>query len=139
MKLNLGCGEYPEHGYVNIDSNPAVPAEVTRDLRRGLPFSNSIAEEVRAYHFLEHLGPEDLLFVMDEVYRVLLPGGFFDVKVPLGLVDDLTHKTFFTETSFDAFTRVVPHYYCRGRWHIQSKEVIKDTRFDTLRVVLAKV
>ena len=64
MKLNLGSGIYPAEGFINIDTDPPVKLDVLRDLRRGLPFNSDIIDEVRAYHFLEHLSPEDFLFVL---------------------------------------------------------------------------
>jgi predicted SAM-dependent methyltransferase len=137
LKVNLGPGPYPLPGYVNIDADPSVNPDIVRDITRGLPFADDSVDEVRAWHVLEHLAPDDLLFVVSESYRILKPGRMFDVQVPLGVTDDPTHRTFYHENSFDVFTRAdATQYYLRGcRWEIVSKEVLAQ-RFPCLHVAL---
>jgi ubiquinone/menaquinone biosynthesis C-methylase UbiE len=137
MKLNLGSGIYPADGYINIDSDPSVKPDILRDVRRGLPFNSDMVDEVRAYHFLEHLAPEDFIFALTEVYRVLKDSGIFDIRVPLGITDDPTHKTFFTEGSFNVFLDVNSQFNYRNNmnWELVSKKVIRE-KFPTLHIVL---
>jgi len=107
MKLNLGCGVHKLEGYINIDKDPKVNPDIVRDIEKGLPFSDNTVEEVYASHFLEHV--EDLIFVMEEIYRVCKNGALVKIRVPHGLsgsgMRDPTHVRFFVEESFHYFDR----------------------------------
>ena len=139
MKINLGSGIYPENGYINIDIDQSVNPDIVRDLSRGLPFSNDTIQEVRAYHILEHLSPEDFLFNLSEVNRVLISEGVFDIQVPLGITDDPTHKIFFNENSFNVFLDKNSQYYYRrnAAWMLIEKEILHQ-KYPTLHLKLRK-
>ena len=140
MKLNLGSGIYPASGFINLDIDPSVNPDIVRDVSRGLPFCDNFIDEVRAYHFLEHLSPEDFLFTLSEVHRVLKKGGLFDIIVPLGITDDPTHKIFFTEKSFNVFLdKESQEYYKRGmNWEKVYYELLEQ-KYPALRIVFKKV
>lgn len=131
-RINLGSGIYKaEVGWINIDMDPSTNPEIVRDIRRGLPFSDGTCEEVRAYHFLEHLDPEDVKFVFQEVHRVLTPngpGGLFDVRVPIGVTDDFTHRTFYSPDSFKQMLDPVSQasYTLGLTWWEVRREVIQE-------------
>lgn len=66
------------------------------DLRKPWPWKDGTVEEAHSSHFLEHLtGPERIHFV-NELYRVLVPGGKCQVVVPhwcsTRAYGDLTHQ-----------------------------------------------
>jgi len=113
---------------VNIDRNPAWQPEVVRDLKRGLPFSDGVADEVLASHFLEHLYYEDFIFLVGEVYRVLKPGALFHIRVPLGVTCDLDHHMVFLESSFDTFFRPETSTYHQTpmAWSLSDKATVKE-------------
>lgn len=139
IKINLGCGIYPLAGFVNIDGDPSVHPDIVRDLSRGLPFSDNVAEEVMASHVLEHLSPDDFLFVLSEIYRVLVPGGLAHILVPLGVTADPTHRIFFTETSFDVFLdQSTQDYYRRGAVWTQVERRVIQQKSQTLELLLRK-
>ena len=76
MRLNVGCGDYLLEGFVNLDADPATPADVHADAMvylRDCP--DATFAEVYAGHFLEHLTPEGAQRFLAECYRVLAPGG----------------------------------------------------------------
>lgn len=137
MKLNLGSGIYPAEGFINIDVDPSVNPDMVRDVRRGLPFSANTIDEVRACHFLEHLDPSDFIFTLAEVWRVLRDGGSFDIHVPIGITDDLTHRTFFVEDSFNVFLDPSSQFYYKHgmQWELFHKEVVMQ-KFPTLHIKL---
>lgn len=72
----------------------------------GLPFGDSSIRSIVTHHCLEHIA-DGFIPLMDDVYRVLVPGGLLRVIVPLfpsrAAVGDQDHKRWFMEDSFDAF------------------------------------
>lgn len=72
MKLNLGCGEYPATGWVNIDlrDHDGPTPDVIADLA-DLPFPDCSAEAVYAGHVFEHVALDDLPAVLAEINRVM--------------------------------------------------------------------
>ena len=98
-QLNLGAGKQviPE----------AIPLcrengwEAQEGLKR---YADRSIAVVHAYHFLEHLTPEEAIFILQEVQRVLIPGGIFNICVPYAgshmAFQDITHKTFWNEETF---------------------------------------
>ena len=80
-KLNLGCGRFRKEGFLNIDVLP--PADLTLDLRAGLPFEANCCELVFAEHCFEHFDyPEPISHLFRECLRVLKPGALLQFSVP---------------------------------------------------------
>lgn len=72
-----------------------------------LPFADHSIDLIRSNHCFEHLA--DTVQVMEEVHRILKPGGIAEITVPhvsnIGYFADPTHKSPFTYTTFDYFVR----------------------------------
>jgi SAM-dependent methyltransferase len=80
LSIHIGAGSARLPGWVNLD---VFPAEISLDLRDGLPFGDGSA--VRAYlsHTLEHLVyPYEVMSLLSEIHRVLAPGGAVRIVVP---------------------------------------------------------
>jgi SAM-dependent methyltransferase len=93
LKLNLGSGQNPESGYVNVDKY--APADVVHDLEwTPWPWADSSVDEIRANHVLEHLGATERVFiaVMREMYRVCKPGAIINIVFPYPF-----HPSFFSD------------------------------------------
>lgn len=77
IKYNLGCGNIPLEGFIGVDIAKTPSVDIVYDLTK-FPWKfakTNSAEEVYASHFVEHLdGPERIKF-MEEIYRILKPGG----------------------------------------------------------------
>jgi len=106
-KLNLGCGRSKKQGYINLDSCDAIKPDVLWDLNKfPYPFEDNTFDEVLAFAILEHL--DNTVKVMEELYRISKPNARVKIKVPYwasyGFATDPTHKSMFTEATFDYFT-----------------------------------
>ncbi len=79
LRLNLGSGNEPLPDHLNVDRRRIAGADVVADVV-ALPFRDGAALSVRASSLLEHFA--DPYPVLDEVHRVLAPGGRFVMRVP---------------------------------------------------------
>lgn len=106
IKLDLGCGENKEEGFTGIDKKPGPEVDKVWDLEQGIPYPDNSVDIVRAHHFLEHM-PEPIK-IMDEIWRVLKPGGELIFEVPStegpGAFADPTHKSYWNALTFNWFT-----------------------------------
>lgn len=59
MRLNIGCGEFPAPGWVNIDMTHEA-ADVRHDATTGLPVFGEPISRIYAGHVLEHLAFDDV-------------------------------------------------------------------------------
>ena len=97
--LNVGCGKDvgdPSEGWTNMDAfYTGDPRIVKHDLIRfPWPFKDGEFDVVYASHVLEHVPhvftekdgvKRDVIFdLMEEIHRVLKPGGILHLKVPFG-------------------------------------------------------
>ena len=100
-KLNLGCCDATLDGFVNVDLHPGPGIEVV-DLRQPWPWPKDAVDFVRAWDIIEHL--PDKIFTMNELWRVLRPGGQAEIVVPTtdgaGAFQDPTHVSFWNRRSF---------------------------------------
>ncbi len=90
-----------------MDMNPDCGADVIWDLEKHpLPFPDETFDEMGAYDVLEHIGRQgDWKGYFDEFaeyWRILKPGGFFGVVVPIGpdALADMGHTRFFHQNHF---------------------------------------
>lgn len=95
LRLDLGCGKRPQEGYEGVDSRDFGQQHKV-DLTKPWPWKDNSVEAVHCSHFVEHLtGPERIHFV-NELYRVLIPGGKAQIVTPhwasMRAYGDLTHQ-----------------------------------------------
>lgn len=82
MKLNIGCGPFPQPGWVNVDRNQQdEPVDVVASVL-DLPFDDDSAETIYAGHVLEHISLDDMTIALAELRRVLAPEGTLQVVGP---------------------------------------------------------
>jgi predicted SAM-dependent methyltransferase len=80
-KINLGSGEQPKQGYLNVDLFPG--GDVTLDLRRNLPFESNCCDFILSEHCFEHIEyPGTVSNLLRECLRILKPGGMLRFSVP---------------------------------------------------------
>ncbi|MFQ5873453.1 MAG: methyltransferase domain-containing protein [Dehalococcoidia bacterium] len=83
IKINLGCGDRPLEGFINVDARDLPGIEFPNTRAEDLScFEDSYADYIYACHILEHV-PRKLTFAtLCEWNRVLKPGGMLRVAVP---------------------------------------------------------
>lgn len=128
MKINLGCSDRHSPGYVNVDRVP--PADVIMDLAQPWLWPDNYVDEIIAHDILEHLPSK--IHTMNEAWRVLRPGGRFDIEVPTtdgrGAFQDPTHVSFWSANDMRYYTAGDPHrerfgvaYGVRARFKVISE------------------
>ncbi len=114
MKINLGSGHRKIENYVNVDIRESAKPDVVADLSEGFPFKSDSIDEVRAFEFLEHIPLGKTIGVIEEVFRVLKPNGFFEHFTPStdgrGAFQDPTHLSFWNFNSW--------FYYTKPAWNL---------------------
>ncbi|HUU28468.1 MAG TPA: class I SAM-dependent methyltransferase [archaeon] len=125
VTINLGCGKRKAPDEIGVDRYPESSADVLADLSDNLPFADNVAGKVICIHVLEHV--PDLVRLIEEIHRILLPGGRLSIEVPYfahpDAYRDPTHCRFFTWESFDYFVdgvkpaeyTKISFRYCRRR------------------------
>jgi predicted SAM-dependent methyltransferase len=125
MRLDFGSGDIRTEGYTSVDISEKCHPDYVWDIRK-IPYPKEWegCEEVRADNILEHLLPEELIAVTNEVNRIMKPGGKFWIRVPLlkldaehldGAFTDPTHRNYFTMGSFDYWDIDHPRYKSYGK------------------------
>lgn len=146
MKLNLGCSDRHFAGYVNVDRCP--PADQIADLSAAWPWGDSSVEEICAFDIIEHL--PDKIHTMNEAWRVLVPGGRFDIDIPTtdgpGAWQDPTHVSYWNRNSFLYYTAGDPHrerfgdaYGVVARFRVVSESLTRPGVVAKLRIILEAV
>jgi SAM-dependent methyltransferase len=122
-KLNLGCGMTRFDGFTGVDRIPTDAADVVHDLNQfPYPWPDNSVQEILMDNTLEHLN--DVVAVMEELHRILVPGGRAIIIVPYakseGAFADPTHKHFFTERSLDYFNGKYEYsYYSKAKFSVE--------------------
>lgn len=107
--LDIGCGDRKLPGSVGIDRLALPAVDIVHDLSVfPWPVESASYDLVFANHFLEHV--DDVLKTVEEIHRILKPGGRCVVQVPyfrsVDAFGDPTHAHFFTSATLD--------YVCAG-------------------------
>jgi len=94
-----------------------------------LPFPDNSIESVITHHFLEHVG-DGFIDLIDDVYRVLVPGGKFRIIVPMypsySAYEDQDHKRLLGPESFLGFTGREGQTH----WHESFATPYTNSRFE---------
>lgn len=80
--LNVGCGNRFLKDWTNVDFVKTAKEVIPCNVLDGLPFPDSSFDVVYHSHVLEHFSKSSGIFLMQECFRVLSPGGIVRVVVP---------------------------------------------------------
>jgi SAM-dependent methyltransferase len=120
--LDLGCGAVTRvPGALRADRARGVRPDVVLDVEGALPFRDGALGRIYCYDVLEHV--RDLPRLMDDLHRVLAPGGRVFITTPhfscANAHTDPTHAHRFGWRSFDYFDASHPlAYYSHARFRI---------------------
>jgi len=150
LKIDLGCGDNKKEGFKGIDIAQTPSTDYVVDLTK-YPWnieSNS-AQEVHCSHYIEHIphdikNPDDtrdgLIQFMDEVYRILKPGGKFTIVCPyytsIRAFGDPTHVRYIGEWSFYYFNKEWLEANKLQHYNINSNFDIKYSYYITNELTL---
>jgi len=141
ISLNLGCGLKHSHipGAINIDNREEVEPDLLCNVLDGLPYGDNSVDMIRADDFLEHIPNGKTIQVIEEIWRVLKPGGIFESSTPStdgrGAFQDPTHVSFWNRNSWLYYSD--PAY--RNLYSIKADfeiESIEDTEPDPAWMVI---
>ena len=127
IKLDIGCGGNKQKGFTGIDVRDMEGVDIVHDLEIfPWPIFDEVVILAVASHVLEHIKPWFSIPFMDEVWRVLLPGGTFAASMPYpgsrGFWQDPTHCNGWNEATFQYFDPRYPLYriYMPSPWKIKK-------------------
>lgn len=146
MLINLGSGNDPLEGHVNVDMLERNDVDVVHNLMDfPYPFENESAEGIKAIDVIEHLDhytddkqPTIMAFIK-ECHRILKPGGELYIQTPSWDSElfkiDPTHVRGFHPKSFDFFDPdteygQIREFYGGPAFHVRCEELEnKNLRF----------
>lgn len=87
IRLHLGCGAkiLKGKGWVNVDlpnNWSDVKPDIEADITKPLPFPEDYADEIHAYHVIEHFQRWELPDILKHWIRCLKPGGKLILECP---------------------------------------------------------
>jgi predicted SAM-dependent methyltransferase len=138
LRINLGAGREALEGWFNTDWYDLPGIDLVQNLLfMPYPFGDESAKVVRAWDVLEHMPshlPDGRSFpieFMNEIWRILKPGGQFLIHVPdarhAEWATDISHVRPYMPESFDHFDpdtelgKMFPFYSDR-KWKIVERE-----------------
>ena len=108
IKLDLGCGQNKQQGFIGADIVKLPGVDQVVDLEKfPWPWKDESVEEVFSSHYIEHTS--DMISFMEELYRILVVGGRATIYAPyyssMRAWQDPTHKRAISEASFLYYNR----------------------------------
>lgn len=125
--IDLACGQRKIPGAIGLDNDAASHADIVTDITKKLPFESESIDMVFCLNFLEHTPAFDS--VLEEIHRVLKPGGIVHVEVPyynsfnFGQIP--FHCTPFCETTMENFYTPTGIFarYSKAKFNILETEL----------------
>jgi len=124
-KMNVGCGRNSIEGWINVDSAQLPGVNIVADLedvrRNPIAMPDNSVEHFLLSHVIEHI--QNSLNLMEELWRLAVPGATAEIRVPHGGSDDAwedpTHVRPYFMESFGYFSQPFygrADYGYRGDW-----------------------
>ncbi len=81
-RLNWGCGGHTLPGWINSDQKEAPDIDLSCDIRQGLPLETGSIDYAASIHALPEVPLDGIVPVLQELRRVLKPGGVLRLALP---------------------------------------------------------
>ncbi|HEX3040671.1 MAG TPA: methyltransferase domain-containing protein [Solirubrobacterales bacterium] len=81
-RLNWGCGEHVAAGWINSDVKEQPGVDLVADIRAGLPLESESIDFAVSIHALPEFAYPELVPALEELGRVLAPGGTLRLALP---------------------------------------------------------
>jgi predicted SAM-dependent methyltransferase len=81
-RLNWGCGEWTEPGWINSDIKDDPGIDLVADIRDGLPLETDSIDYAVSIHSLPEIPFTEIVPALTELRRVLKPGGVLRMALP---------------------------------------------------------
>jgi len=104
INLELGSGNNPQMDFIHLDVNADAPhLEMCADISDGIPLPNNCVTKLIANHVIEHISWRKINFFLQELERILVPGGIILLRTPdIGfIVDAYLKKRIYPELKDD--------------------------------------
>lgn len=117
--LDAGCGANKTTGFIGMDKRELEGVDIVHDLEVfPWPLDNDSCGCVVMSHVVEHIKPWLQVDLMNEIWRIMQPGGTLIIATPYGgsrrYLQDPTHCAPWTEVTVDYFN------YQAALWHIYT-------------------
>lgn len=142
-RLNIGCGNKYETGWINCDFSKKVKADYYFDCGKDRwPFKEGVFDEIKAEMVFEHLPDYSTrVHFLKELYRVSKKGARSFLSVPhfssSSIWGDLQHVRPFTSMSLDYFAVNKTHKY--SIMHAQEIEGENKLFFVNPKIIFGKL
>lgn len=82
MRLHWGCGTHIAPDWINADLRALPGVDIVGDIRDGLPLPDAAMDCIVAIHVLQDLPWADVPVALEELKRILRPGGVLRLGLP---------------------------------------------------------
>ena len=106
--LNLGAGPHAGGAWLTADAFKAE-ADIYMNVGRKFPFRDNTFDVIYSEHLIEHIFIDKIPHFLQEVHRILKPGGLFRVTTP----DLEIHAKNYVEKNSAFFQPIVEKYQAR--------------------------
>lgn len=127
IRLDIGCGEHKNKGFVGMDKRKLPGVDIVHDLEKfPYPIPSDCCLMIVGSHIVEHIKPWLMLDFMNELWRIMKPGGQLVFSHPYGVssgfIQDPTHCNPCNENTwqyFDPRFSVLYSIYRPKPWFIE--------------------
>jgi SAM-dependent methyltransferase len=148
IRLDIGCGEAKTEGFIGLDIRALPGVDIVHDVEeQPWPLPDECVLMAVCSHVVEHINPHKFGFIdfMDEVWRVMKPGGEFAISCPhgnsQGFLQDPTHCNMINETTWAYFDPEEPrtggmlyNIYRPKPWRIKYLSWAPDANIEVVLV-----
>lgn len=140
--LDIGCGINKQKGAIGMDVRNHPDVDINHNIcDLPLPIPDNFCYRVLMSHLVEHLPPEKILDIMDEIWRITIPNGQLLIATPYAgtprFWQDPSHIHGWTEVTPQYFDPQFPlwHVYRIKPWKIENNAW---ESYGDLTVIMAK-